>query len=83
MKPLQQNESVNTLDIEVQKVSNKFFSEVHISRGNLLVSLNEISTQRATAVAVPRAGTLEQGNRRDNFQVKFSAKLFDLKRRIR
>ena len=29
-----QNESVNTLDLDVQKVSNKFFSDVHSSRGN-------------------------------------------------
>ena len=45
-----------------------------------LVSLNELATQRATAVEVPRAGTPGHGNRRNNFQVKFSAKLFDLQK---
>ena len=50
---MQQNESVNTLDLDVQKVSNKFFSDVHSSRGHWPVSLNEFATQRATAVEVP------------------------------
>ena len=45
--------NVNTLDFDVQKVSNKFFSGVQSFRDNSLNSLNEYEIQRATAVEVP------------------------------